>query len=365
MIVIKHSILIKMKRFILCLLLNIGVCIHAIAQSGNNDLYFPPINSDEWKTLDISATSWNTLALQPLLDYVESKGTKAFMILKDGKIVVEWYGNGANQQTVLPWYSAGKTLVAFTVGIAQNEGFLDIHSPSNKYLGAGWSNLNKTQEDSITVRHHLTMTTGLDFEVVNKNCTLPKCLNYKNSAGTFWYYHNAAYTKLQAIVTGAVNQKFEDYFDSKLQDKIGMNGEWKLLGFARPFYSDARSMARFGLLNLNKGIWEDTPILEDIAYFNEMTNTSQELNKSYGYLWWLNGKESFKLPVLKRVFPGKLIPNAPEDMIAGLGKNDQKLYLVPSQKIVIVRLGDKAKKERFGPSSFDNELWGKINALIN
>ncbi len=62
-------------------------------------------------------------------------------------------------------------------------------------------------------------------------------------------------------------------------------------------------------------------------------------------------------------FSGALIPNAPEDLIAGLGKNDQKLYIVPSQGLVIVRMGDIAGKTTLGPSSFDNELWAKINAL--
>ncbi|TBN04856.1 serine hydrolase [Hyunsoonleella flava] len=350
-------------KAIIFLIFNLSIWVNIIAQ--NNDLYFPPVNSDNWETVNIDDTQWNGKALQPLLEYIKNKGTKAFIILKDGKIVTEWYGDNVTKNTNLPWYSAGKTLVAFTAGIAQQEGFLNINTPSNDYLGSGWSSLTKRQEDSITVKHHLTMTTGLDFEVFNKNCTLSRCLHYKNKAGSFWFYHNAAYTKIQAIISGAVNQSFISYFNKKLQDRIGMTGEWKGIGYAKPYYSNARTMARFGLLNLNKGIWQDTPILQDTMFFQEMTNTSQTLNKSYGYLWWLNGKKSFRLPGLTREFKGKLIPNAPDDLIAGLGKNDQKLYIVPSQNLVIVRLGDRAKKRRFGPSNFDNELWEKINALIN
>jgi len=54
-------------------------------------------------------------------------------------------------------------------------------------------------------------------------------------------------------------------------------------------------------------------------------------------------------------------------MYAALGKNDQKIYIVPSKKLVIVRMGEVANPDNptFGLSGFDNELWSKINALIN
>ena len=123
-------------------------------------------------------------------------------------------------------------------------------------------------------------------------------------------------------------------------------------------------MARFGLLNLNKGIWEDTPIMTNMDYFNAMTTTSQELNPSYGYLWWLNGKSSYRIPGSEELFSGKLIPAAPDDLIAGLGANDQKLYVVPSMGLVIVRMGDAANESELGPTTFDNELWTQLNALM-
>tara|TARA_R110002126_G_scaffold51668_5_gene141110 strand:+ start:565 stop:1650 length:1086 start_codon:yes stop_codon:yes gene_type:complete len=330
-----------------------------------DELYFPPVNSDTWETSTVSEIGWNASELQPLLSYVESKGTKAFLILKNGKMIVEWYGNGENAISNLPWNSAAKTLVAFTTGIAQNEGYLNINEPSNKYLGKGWTSLTTQQEDNITIWNHLTMTTGLDYLVPNNNCTDPECLIYKDEPNSFWYYHNAAYTKLHNIVAGAVGNDFDSYFNDKLKDKIGMQGFWIPFGYFKLYYSNARSMARFGLLNLNKGVWNDSVVLDDSDYFNAMTTTSQNHNKAYGYLWWLNGKESFRGPGLTLEFQGKLIPNAPNDLIAGLGKNDQKMYVVPSQKLVIIRMGDDAGEALLGPSSFDNDLWGEINKLIN
>lgn len=331
----------------------------------SSELYFPPLNSNTWETLNLEDLGWNADQEQPLYSLLESKGTKAFIILKNGKIVIEQYFNGAMASDNNPWYSSAKTLTAFTVGLAQQEGLLDINEPSATYLGTGWANVSVAQENSITVKNHLTMTTGLDYNVSNQNCTDANCMTFLNVPGDFWYYHNAPYTLLTEIVAGATNQAYSTFFDTRLKNKIGMDGTWISFGYANIFYSTARSMARFGLLNLNKGTWDSTTILSDQEYFTDMTTTSQNLNKSYGYLWWLNGKESFRAPTLEVEIPGELIPNAPDELIAGLGKNDQKLYIIPSQNLVIVRMGDDTGEALLGPSSFDNELWEKINALIN
>jgi len=330
------------------------------------DSYFPPLNSDTWETKSIAQLNWNENQLQPLLEFVEDKETKAFIILKNGRIAVEWYGNGADVNTNLQWNSAAKTLVAFTTGIAQKEGFLNINDSSKDYLGNNWSLMTTEQEQNVTIKHHLTMTSGLDYNLFNSSCTDQDCLEYLNEPDTFWYYHNALYTLTHDIVASAVDDTFNSYFNSKLKNKIGMQGAWVPIGYFKLYYSSARSMARFGLLNLNEGVWNGTPILNDDDYFQNMTNTSQSLNRSYGYLWWLNGKTSFRLPESTEEFSGSMVPNAPADMYAGLGRDDQKVYVVPSKELVVVRMGDNAGAESLlGPSSFDNELWEKINLLID
>src|SRR5690606_36319015 len=111
--------------------------------------------------------------------------------------------------------------------------------------------------------------------------------------------------------------------------------------------------------------WDGTTGLTDKDNFTEMTTTSQDLNKAYGYLYWLNSKSNYKVPGSETLFSGKLIPNAPDDLIAGLGAFDQKLYIIPSKKMVIVRMGDSGEEDELGPTEFDNNLWAKINDLIN
>ncbi|WP_203257900.1 serine hydrolase domain-containing protein [Hyunsoonleella ulvae] len=327
----------------------------------NDSIYFPPLNSDVWENKTIETLDWNHSELQPLLNFLEEKNTKSFMILHEGKIVVEAYMNG--HDAIKPWYwaSAGKTLTTSICGIAQKEGLLNINNKASDYLGNGWTSMPLDKESLITCKHLLSMNSGLD-DSLGDNISKEN-LQYKADAGTRWAYHNV-YKKMQDVVSVASNTSWSSYFESKLKSRIGMNGAWIQSSDFNVYWSDTRSMARYGLMIYAKGKWEDAQIVPE-AFLEEATNTSQDINKSYGYLWWLNGKSSYRLPASQIEFNGTLIPNAPNDTYAALGKNDQKIYVVPSKKLVIVRMGNFADGINFARSDFDNELWGKINALIN
>ncbi len=333
----------------------------------NSDvLYFPPLNSTAWETKSVSSLGWSEAELNNLYPYLESKNTKAFIILKNGRIVAEKYFGTFTADSVWYWASAGKTLTAFLVGIAEKDGLINLNNKTSQYLGTGWTSAPLAKENLITVRHQLTMTSGLDDGVPDNDCTLPSCLTYKADAGTRWAYHNASYTLLDKVVENASGMSYNNYFQQKIRDRIGMNGLWiKTLNSNNVYYSSARSMARFGLLLMNKGTWENTTLLPETGYLNSQVNTSQNLNLSYGYLTWLNGKSSFMAPGLQTVFPGNLIPNAPAEMYAALGKNDQKIYVVPSQKLVVIRMGNSAGAVQLAASGFDNELWLKLKTIMN
>lgn len=323
--------------------------------------YFPPFGSSVWETKSISELGWNQTAVQPLLTFLEQKNTRGFIILVDGKIVVEKYFNGHSETSFWYWASAGKTLTSTITGIAQQEGLLNINNKVSQYLGTGWTSAPLAKENLITCKNLLEMTSGLDDSGDN---VLPINLTYTADAGTRWAYHNV-YVKLQDVVAAASGQSWNNYFNSRLRDKIGMNGDWFVSGDNIVYRSSTRSMARFGLLIQNKGKWENNIIVNE-TFLNAATSTSQNLNQSYGYLWWLNGKSSYKLPQIQLQFNGSLIPNAPADMFMALGKNDQKIYVVPSKKMVVIRMGDVANplNPTFGFSGFDAELWTKINALF-
>ena len=327
----------------------------------DEEIYFPPTNSELWETVSTEDLNWNTDKLQPLLDYLEEKNSKSFIMLHNGKIVVEHYMNDHSNSKIWYWASAGKTLTTAVTGIAQKEGLIDINAKVSDYLGNGWTSAPLEKEDLITCKNLLSMNSGLDDS--RGDDVSPENLIYVADAGTRWAYHNV-YVKMQDVIASSSNQTWNQYFNTKLRDQIGMTGNWVDIGGLSVYWSNTRSMARFGLLIAAKGKWENSQIIPE-AYLNNATTTSQNINLAYGYLWWLNGKQSYHLPQSQLQFNGTLIPNAPSDMYAALGKNDQKIYVIPSKNLVIIRMGDAGDGENFAVSNFDNDLWAKINDLIN
>ena len=182
----------KAPLSIICLLFLFFACTttttdDAVVDPIEDSLYFPPIGSDDWETSTLTELNWNTNNLQDLLLFLEVNNSESFIVLKDGKIVIEEYFNGGSSISEHAWYSAGKTLSALTVGIAQQEGFLNLNDASSLYLGDGWSSLTLGQEQNITIWNHITMTTGLDYtNLILQTCTFPGCLTYLNEPGTFW-----------------------------------------------------------------------------------------------------------------------------------------------------------------------------------
>jgi CubicO group peptidase (beta-lactamase class C family) len=326
--------------------------------------YYPPKIGKAWDTMSPSQLGWCNARIDSMYEFLGNKGTKAFIVLKDGKMVLEKYYGSFTQDSLWYWASAGKSLAAAVVGIAQQEGLLNINDPVSKYLGKGWTSCPTDKEDLITIKHQLTMTSGLDYNVSSLDCTDSACLLYKEDAGNSWYYHNAPYTLIHDVVAAAASKTFNLYTYQKISAPIGMSGLWIKAADNDIYYSKARDMARFGLLVLNKGIWQNDTIFKDKTYFDAMSESSQTLNKSYGYLWWLNGKGQIVYPGLATSFNKELVPDAPKDMFAALGKNDQKLYVIPSQNMIVIRMGDAADGPVLALSQFDNDLWKWLNRLV-
>ncbi len=330
----------------------------------SQDLYFHPNNPASWETTDPASLGYCQPKIDSFYTYLESAQSKAFILLKDGKIVLESYFGTFTQDSMWYWASAGKTLTAALVGLAQQEGLLDIQDQTSKYLGAGWSSLTPEQEANITIWHQLTMTTGLDDGVSNSDCTQPACLAYLADPGTRWAYHNGPYTLLDNVLQAATNTSLNLFLFSRLRNIIGMDGGYVKTGDNTVHFSTARAMARFGLWLLAEGRWGQTLILTDTAYLRAMTQTSQELNKSYGYLTWLNGKASYMAPQLQLVFPGPMNPAAPADAYAALGKNGQLLNIVPSEGMVWIRIGHAPPNVTgLVPATLNDEIWQRINGL--
>jgi CubicO group peptidase (beta-lactamase class C family) len=349
------------KNFLFLVFVFIGT--NSVLKAQN--LYFPPVNnSATWDTVSPESLGWCVNSIDSLYGFLEQQNSKAFIVLKDGKIALEKYFGTFTKDSVWYWASAGKSLTSFLVAKAQEEGFLKITDTSSKYLGQGWTNCTPEQENKITIWNQLTMTTGLDDGVPDNHCTDKSCLVFKVNAGTRWAYHNAPYSLLEKVITTATGKPINTYTTSKLALKTGISGLWFTSDFDNVFYSKPRNMARFGLLFQNNCVWNGEALLNDTNYIKQMINSSQSINPSYGYLWWLNGKSSFMLPTLQTSFPGSLAPQAPADMFAAIGKNGQIVSITKSKGLVVVRMGDAPGNFGEVPTVFLNQMWQKLNAVV-
>ncbi len=344
------------------LTLSLGLFIGSLAPAFSQTLYFPPTLGNTWDTLAPGDLNYCQDSIDALYQYLDQEQTFSFMLLKDGKIVLEQYFGNYTQNSLWPWFSAGKSLRATLVGIAQEEGALDIHDKTSDYLGTGWSALPPSQEDSITVWHQLTMTAGLDE--TDFDCITPSCLTYVADAGTRWAYHNGPYNLTKEVLQAATGDSLNSYTRQKISNPIGIRllSSWVKSGNNTIFWGTARDMARFGLLTQGGGIWDGDTILADPAYYNQMVNTSQPLNPSYGYLWWLNGKSSYIEPSSPLSIPGPIAPDAPADVFAAAGANGQFISISPSTGLVMVRQGN-TPVTNLAPLNLHNEIWKRIMRL--
>ncbi len=325
-------------------------------------MYFPPLAGDEWETVSVASLGWDAAAIPALEEYLVATGTRSFMVLVDGRIVLEEYFAGHDAASSWQWNSAGKSLLAIVTGLAQQEGRLTLADKVSAHVGTGWTSATPGQEDLITIRHLLTMTSGLDD---SRERVTPANLTYLADAGTRWSYHNV-FQVLFDVVAAAAGEPFADYFGRCLGDRIGLEGHWDEGPIFTIYHSTTRSMARFGLLALNGGNWAGEQVV-DAAYVAACISSSQDLNPSYGYLWWLNGKAGYMLPGGQDAYPGPLVAAAPADMHAAMGAADQRLYVVPSRGLVVVRMGEASDPDNpsFAVSGFDAALWERIRAVID
>lgn len=325
--------------------------------------YFPSATGDEWETISPAAAGWDTTALRTALDWAGTQQSTAVIVLWRGRIAAERYWNGWTPGKDSLIASAGKSVASVLIGIQQAQGKLRVDAPASTLLGTGWSR-SPGSEARITVRHLLSMTSGLDDS-----------LRFVLEPGARFYYNNPAYYQTFELLTRSAalplsTANVNALSRSLLFDRIGMrSANWRLNfdtgepGFV--LWCNTRDMARFGLLALNNGVWNGTNVLGDTSYARTMLASSSTSNPSYGYLWWLNGQTQYRTPgpYLLPSVNGALIPSAPRDLAAALGKGDKKIYVIPSLELVVVRQGPEADAAGGNPlaiSAFDEQLWARL-----
>jgi CubicO group peptidase (beta-lactamase class C family) len=291
--------------------------------------------------------------------------TRALIILYNGCLIYEKYGPRIAKNTPLLSWSVAKSVTNALVGILVGQGrlVLDTPAPVPEWAGAG------DPRRGVTFDQMLRMSSGLEwFEAYADRpvSDVNAMLFRKSDMGAFaaskalaappdsvWNYSSGTANLVQRIIrkTFASDEDYWNFPRRALFDKIGMRSAvWErdasgtYVGSSY-LYATARDFARFGLLCLNDGVWLGERILPEGWMKYSTTPAPAAPRGQYGAMFWLNAGD-----------PGKPetrpYPKLPTEAYFALGFQGQTIAIVPSRKIVVVRLG----------MTYDDD-WGMENLL--
>lgn len=302
--------------------------------------------------------------LEAAAGWAFEQGTDSLIVARTGCIALERYANGAAAGKPQTVYSITKAMTAALLGIALRKGKIEsLDVPVSRYFPE-W---NSPPRDAVTLRHLASMTSGM----VDPGAAVPigldpfayvRLLPLEAPPGAHWKYNNWSYRLLFPILAEAFGKPLNVLAQEELFGPLGMDRtSW--VAFPQtpgdpPIYvsSSTRDVTRFGQFLMAAG-----------AVLDEAKEPSQQLNPAYGLLLWLNREETgYTLTNGVQAKSGKLLPDAPADLIAGFGARRHKLLVSPSLNLVIVRFGEPTQglPVSAGPDSFENQLFLRIAAAV-
>ncbi len=333
------------------------------AAQASEALYFPA-SDDSWEAVDPASVGWDQDKLNQALDVAGARDSSGVVILYKGRIMAERYwespnnssryrnmvmGRDSKGRAIEDVASAQKSVVAVLTGMAQERGYLQIDDSVSTYLGAGWSKASLEQESAISIRHLMSMNSGLGVD-----------FSFEAAPNQKWLYNTPVYHVLMRVLVAATGMDRHSLTREWITQPLGMENSswtdrpWASSDIAVGFSTTTRELARFGIMIQSGGRWGDSVIIEDKDFLTDMLRPSQSLNPAYGYLWWLNGQDFSLSAAAANRKNGALIASAPNDLAAMQGALDRKLYLVPSLDLIVTRLGASG---RANGVSFNDSFW--------
>lgn len=275
--------------------------------------------------------------------------TRAVAIVYNGQLLAEKYADGINKNTQLYGWSMAKSVTSALIGTLVGQGKLDVNQPAPV---PEWK-ADTDPRHAITLKNLLNQQSGLDFKEDYSGASDVTNMLYKeadmaaftashpliNAPGSTFSYTSGNSNIIARIIRQTVGeQAYAAYPFTALFYKAGMyhtlfepDASGTYVGSSY-IMATARDYARFGLLYMNDGLVNNERILPAGWVQQTVTAPATNSTKNYGYQFWLNGFSGND--ATKRVYPA-----APADMFYCDGYAGQFVYIIPSKKLVIVRLG--------------------------
>ena len=302
----------------------------------------------------------------------DEQQTVSLLVVYKGQIVHERYAEGFDMTTRTRTWSTAKSIASTLIGMLVDDGRLELDEP----LGFDWLPANRSPEtdprNEITLRNVLHMSSGLET-IDNRGLeyAIGSGMSYWAGAssvegarsrglirapGTYWDYEN--YDTLLGVYAMKLalggEREYAEFPRKALLDKIGMRntlvsadrfGDFVL---SSQVYTNARDLARFGMLYLQNGLWNGERMISEewIDFVREPAPATAAIGNMYGGQWWL-------VPDNR--------DDVPKDAYSTSGNRGQFTIVVPTHDLVIVRRGLDYGRQGFDRWSLTREVIKAIN----
>lgn len=309
--------------------------------------------------LERSSTNSNfhTQGFKHALDYAQQLDSSALLVWHKGGMLLEKYWGESSEDSYVQTFSIHKSIVALAIGAAIQDGRIgSVQDPVSQYIGQ-WIEQPLGQ---ITIEHLLTMSSGLERPAQSNelfsHSTLmlygtdtsaqARALTQVSQPGTVFDYNNANPQLLIDVLEAATGASYADYLSQQLWSKVAASEGYvwldKTQGTAKGFcciISKPDDLLRLGILFSMQGHWNDEAVVA--KSWLEASTTPSNANPNYGYLTWLGSPHH----QMRTYNPGSVfgvlhsVPYIADDLIFFDGFGGQRVYIVPSKELVIVRTG--------------------------
>ncbi len=272
-----------------------------------------------------------------IYDGEKPDGLKSVLVINNGDLIVEWYANGYNKDKPINIKSASKSIISALVGIALEKGLIkSLDQPIIEIIPEYFPNPPEEKQE-ITIRHLLTMSAGFDH-IENVNNYVYSESNWTRGIlelslidfpGTKYNYGTVQSHLLSAVITEVSGMDTLAFAQKNLFDEMNISiNRWDsapegIFFGGSEMYMTPRDMAAFGLLYLNKGVFEGDQLIPE-EWVEESFRPKYKnvwYGADYGFYWWIKEVSGYEVKY-------------------ALGYGCQIIYLIPEKEMIVVLTGD-------------------------
>ncbi|GAO39151.1 putative hydrolase [Sphingomonas changbaiensis NBRC 104936] len=336
----------------------------AVAANGPPAAVPAPLDPRPWPLGDAGISPRPGSALARLADqafaggYGQGSRTVGVLVVRDGKVIAERYGDGFGPTVSNRTWSVAKSISGTLVGIAAKQGLLDPAQPARV---PEWGPASVDPRTGIKLDNLLRMASGLHSDTAgNRTDALYTGATTVTGEVTHWpleampgtrfrYANNDILLAIRSL-RAALNddQRYLAFPRTELFDRIGMTHtvaetDWQgNFILSSQVWSTARDLARLGLLWLNDGVWQGERILPEgwVKYMTTPSGPQPEKGEGYGATMWLFGPAQ----------------GLPAGSYAAQGNRGQYIMVIPSERLVVVRRGEDPVGARFDIAKFSADV---------